>query len=337
MPSPNPDGLPVQTEISHKIGSVDLADTDLIPTFLLRYDRPNTRRSYTNDLQSFFGSDTVTLEMARAVTFAHVNQYLETLQLQGYAPSTLRRRLASLRGFFAWLVALGVLNTNPADRHLVRRIQRSGGSDRAITVLTREQAARLVSAVDLSKESGVRDRALILTLLHCVLRRSEAAAMDYDHIRPVGSHWVLDLPNTKGGAGQFVKLPDMVRSAIQDVSAHYGHRAGPVWRSLSPNSKGRRLSATSIYSIVNRTARAAGIQPTVGAHTLRHTGCTLAIEAGATVQQVQTHARHKNLETTMIYVHQRDKLADSAADYIDLGTSPPAERGLPQNPDERAG
>lgn len=161
--------------------------------------------------------------------------------------------------------------------------------------------------------------------------------MDYSHIRPVGAHWVLDLPSTKGGADQFVKLPDIARQAILDVGAYYGYNKGPVWRSLSPNSRGRRLSTSSIYSIVNRTAKAAGIQPTVGAHTLRHTGCTLAIEAGATVQQVQTHARHKNLETTMIYVHQRDKLADSAADYIDLGTSPPAEQDLPQNPDDRAG
>lgn len=337
MPEPNPNIAHITPLTTSDITPHSGPTTDLIPTFLLRYDRENTRRSYTNDLQSFFGSDTVTLEMARAVSFTQVNHYLQSLQAQGYAPSTLRRRLASLRGFFAWLVALGALDTNPADRHLVRRIQRSGGSDRAITVLTRDQATRLVAAVDLDKESGVRDRALILTLLHCVLRRSEAAAMDYSHIRPVGAHWVLDLPSTKGGADQFVKLPDIARQAILDVGSYYGYNNGPVWRSLSPNSRGRRLSTSSIYSIVNRTAKAAGIQPTVGAHTLRHTGCTLAIEAGATVQQVQTHARHKNLETTMIYVHQRDKLADSAADYIDLGTSPPAERDLPQNPDDRAG
>ena len=70
--------------------------------------------------------------------------------------------------------------------------------------------------------------------------------------------------------------------------------------------------------IVNLLAVASGVSGVVGAHTLRHTGCTLAIEGGASVQQVQTHARHKNIETTMIYVHQRDRLANSAADFIDL-------------------
>lgn len=295
------------------------SQSNLIPVFLLRYDRENTRRSYTLDLESFFGSNVVTLEMARAVSFPLVNAYLERMQADGYTPSTMRRRLASLRGFFAWLVALGVLKANPADRHLVRRIARSGGSDRAITVLSRDQATRLVGAVSLDKESGVRDRALIITLLNCVLRRSEAAAMNYEHIRAIGSHYVLDLPATKGGADQFVKLPSLVLSEIENVKRHYGWSSGPIWRSLSNNSLGNRLSPSSVYRIVNKAAEAAGIQAAVGAHTLRHTGCTLAIEAGATVQQVQTHARHKNLETTMIYVHQRDKLADSAADYIDLG------------------
>ncbi|MFV1980699.1 MAG: tyrosine-type recombinase/integrase, partial [Rhodothermia bacterium] len=99
----------------------------------------------------------------------------------------------------------------------------------------------------------------------------------------------------------------------------YGISSGPLWRSLSRNdSRGRRLTPGSVYRIVKRTAEHAALAEEIGAHTLRHTGCTLAIESGATIQQVQTHARHKNIETTMTYVHQRDKLRDSAADKIDL-------------------
>ena len=285
---------------------------------MLRFDRKNTRRSYRNDLISFFGSDLVTLDDARGVSFVDVNRYIERLQADGYAPSTLRRRVASLRGFFAWLIALGALDTNPADRHLIRRISASGGADRVITVLTKDQSRRLVGAVDMTSASGVRDRALILTLLHCVLRRSEAAAMDLEHLRQVGRYWVLDIPSAKGGSDQYVKVPHHVADTITEHCLFYGIQAGPIWRSLSNNSRGNRLSGSSIYNIVNKAALSAGIQQVVGAHTLRHTGCTLAIESGATVQQVQTHARHKNLETTMTYVHQRNKRRDSAADFISL-------------------
>jgi integrase len=69
--------------------------------------------------------------------------------------------------------------------------------------------------------------------------------------------------------------------------------------------------------MVKRTAERAGL-PDIGAHVLRHTGCTLAIDSGATIQQVKTHARHKDIDTTMNYIHQRDKLRDSAADHINL-------------------
>ena len=292
--------------------------TDLIPVFLLRYDRENTKRSYARDIASFFGTDSVTLALARQVTFAHVNAHLAELEASGRAPATIKRRVASLRGFFAWLVSLGLLALNPADRHLVRRISAQKIGDGILTVLTAKQARELVESVDRRSESWFRDQTLMLTLLHCVLRRSEAAAMEFEHIRPSGPYWVLDLPRTKGGTGQTVKVPPHVAEQIAEMKMVYGHGSGPIWRSLSNNSRGNRLSGSAIYQIVRKHARRAGISGVVGAHTLRHTGCTLAIESGATVQQVQTHARHKNIETTMIYVHQRDKLADSAADYIDF-------------------
>ena len=296
----------------------DGLDTDLVPLFLLRYEAANTRRSYSNDLVQFFESEVVTLRMAREVSFVNVNAYLESLAATGTRPSTIQRRVAALRGFFAWLIALGLLDKNPADRHLIRRTQRSRRRDRVITYLTREEARRLYEATEGNGITCIRDQALIQVLLHCVLRRSEACAMDFEHLRQIGEHWVLDLPATKGGADQYVKVPPHVATAILAHQEHYGYGAGPVWRSLSNNGKGRRLSTTSVYNIVRNAAARAGLQANVGAHTLRHTGCTLAIEAGATLQQVQHHARHKSLETTMIYVHQRERLRDSAADYIDL-------------------
>lgn len=147
--------------------------------------------------------------------------------------------------------------------------------------------------------------------------------MNVEHIRTVGPYTVLALPLAKGGANQTVKVPDHVAGILRDMIDHYGYVSGPVWRSMSRNaSGGKRLSGSSIYSIVNKHAHRAGILDVVGAHTLRHTGCTLAIEGGASIQQVQTHARHKSIATTMLYVHQRDRLANSAADFIRLGAPP---------------
>jgi site-specific recombinase XerD len=295
-------------------------EADLIPIYLLRFDREHTRRAYYNDLRQFFGSEAVSLQMARAVDFRHVNEHLAALEAAHAKPATMQRRIAAIRGFYAWLVALQLVSHNPADRQLVRRVRKERAKDRLVTVLTREQAQRLLAGASRHAVTDVRDRALLLTLLHCVLRRSEAAAMDFSHLQPSGPYWVLNLPRAKGGSNQFVKVPEHVVAAIMDMGAHYGFSEGPVWRSQSNNSCGRRLSDRAIYGIVSRAAQCAGLEKSIGAHTLRHTGCTLAIEAGATLLQVQTHARHKNIETTMIYVHQRDRLKHSAADYIAINT-----------------
>ncbi len=293
-------------------------DVDLLAIYLQRFDRAATRRGYGSDLTDFFGSASVRLAEARAVSFLHVNRYVAQLQDKGRKTSTIKRRIAAIRGFFEWLLALDLIEKNPAHRQLLRRIRSGGSRDKKLIFLSAQQAERLLAAVEDSGEAAPRDRALLLTLLHCVLRRSEAAAMDAEHIRPLGHYWVLDLPQTKGGTDQYVKIPAHVVEEVEAMKAAYGISEGPLWRSLSNNSRGKRLSERSIYGIVERAARLADLPSEIGAHSLRHTGCTLAIEAGASIQQVQAHARHKNVETTMMYVHQRDRLRDSAADYIHL-------------------
>ena len=112
------------TQSPHPLGRAFSDQSDLVPLFLLRYDRPNTRRSYERDLLNFFGSEAVTLEMAREVSFPHVNEFVQRLETDGKSPATIRRHTATLRGFFGWLVALGLLPHNPADRNLVRRVSR---------------------------------------------------------------------------------------------------------------------------------------------------------------------------------------------------------------------
>lgn len=292
---------------------------NLVAAYLHRFDRAQTRRAYRNDLTQFFGTDSVDARLAASVSFLHINEHVARLEQSGAKATTIKRRVSALRGFFEWLHALDIIEKNPAHKQLVRRVRTVRRRDQSIVFLSAEQADRLVSAADDGSEAAVRNRALILTLLHCVLRRSEAAAMDFENIRPLGSYWILDLANTKGGADQYVKVPDSIVEEIEAVRLAYGYESGPVWRSLSRNSsRGNRLSPAAIYEVVRNTASKAALPVEIGAHTLRHTGCTLAIEAGASLQQVKDHARHKNVETTMVYIHQRDRLGESAADFIKL-------------------
>lgn len=305
LPAPRRDLVPI----------ADLSG-DLVPLFLLRYDRPNTRRSYGHALRVFFGADAVTLAMARAVTFVDVNGHLAGLEAEGKKPATLRQRAAVLRAFFGWLIALRGVRRNPADRMLVRRIPVADWRTRSVRVLTSEEAGALVATTDPSTALGARDRALLLVLLKGCLRRSEAVGLDFSDVRPVGDYWTLQIASAKGGAGQYVKATEDVVAAVANVRDRCGWEDGPIFRCLARGPKyGARLSGQGVDARVRLAAKRAGLPP-VSPHVLRHTGCTLAFEGGARIEQVQAHARHVLVGTTLVYVHQRDKLGNSAADVL---------------------
>ena len=244
------------------------------------------------------------------------------------APATVEGFVTATTTFFDWLCAMDVIPKNPANKHLIRKRRKISRNQRKIFALSKEESQRLLNATLVGslhdrRNTAKRNHAIVLTLLNCLLRRSEIGAMNVEHIRSLHGHWVIDLPETKGGANQFVKAPVHVIMEIRKMRAFYGIESGPLWRSMRGPTKGKRLSARQINNIVKQVAKRAGLPTEISTHTLRHTGCTLALEAGATLHQVQVHARHKNINTTLRYIHQRDKLNNSAADLIGLKASEP--------------
>ena len=298
------------------------ADTDLIKGFLAKYERPNTIRIYHYYLKKLFGRESATMQEAAAITTDFVNKRIEEAE-NVLAPATVEGLITTATIFFDWLCAMDIVRKNPANKHLIRKRRRESRNQRMIFALTKEESKRLLDATLVGPlhdrcNTAKRNHAIVLTLLNCLLRRSEIGAMDAEHIRSLRGHWVIDLPETKGGINQFVKVPVHVVDEIQEMRTFYKIKSGPLWRSLGGRTLGARLSTSQICHIVKEAARRAGLPPEITPHTLRHTGCTLALEAGATLHQVQTHARHKNINTTLRYIHQRDKLSNSAADFIGI-------------------
>lgn len=306
----------------------------------IRHESENTRRAYRYDLEEFFGTGEVTPQLAARARFTHVRAHLEDLKARDLKASTIQRKISAVRSFFRWLLAvseaegLELIDYNPADGELIGGLPKVRESERRIVFFSREQAECLLKATGEAGEAAQRDRALIKTLLNCMLRRSEAAAMNFEDIRPAGSYWALDLPETKGGEDQWVKIAPHVVEAIDEMRRHYGWaNRGPVWRSFSNRNRGERITPQAIYMIVKRTAARAFCPELdwrrdedkiserlegIGAHALRHSGCTIAIDSGAKLEQVQAYARHADIRTTQRYVHQQEKLSDSATDYVNL-------------------
>ena len=292
--------------------------------FLAGQLSPATQRAYRADLCAFFGvTDLAWMGTDRilSITPDEVVRWRNELHAAGKARSTINRKLSAVRAFYAHLIGIGLVERNPADPAVVKSFKedrRVGGKAMATDDLT-----RLLVAVDETADAlqRARDRALITVLVYCGLRRSEASGMHWEHLRRDGVHTVVDLPETKSGVEQDVKVVGPVMDALaayRDELTVCGRDAtGPVFISVARGTYGNGLTPQSVRLIVKRYADRLGIDD-VSAHTLRHTCCTLAIEGGASAPQVQSHLRHADVKTTLGYFDNRERLTDNAADYIAL-------------------
>jgi integrase len=188
------------------------------------------------------------------------------------------------------------------------------------TLLSKADIEVLLGATDLNSRSGIRDRTLILLIVYGALRRSEVAALDIDDVRPLGRHWIIDLPRHAQASGGYVKIPARAADAVQQLAEVYGDDSGPMWRSFSNRNWGERMSADALYKRVRRLGTEADLEK-VSIQILRHSALRLASEAGASLEQIRDHARVKRKASAVEYVDNRSRasrLQSTAADVLDL-------------------
>jgi site-specific recombinase XerD len=296
---------------------------DPLAQFLSGQLTERTRKAYLADLCEFFGTDRITADMVRSITFADIVEHRNSLAALGRKRTTINRKLSSLKAFFRMMVAASVIDKNPADSTLVKGYR----VDDAVSgkSLTRKDLQRILDAAGDEEDDLLRARNL--AILHLLtfggLRRSEIANVSWEDFTEEGAFQILRLPETKSGVAQDIKLQNIVLHYLQeyrDTLERHGYSLeGRAFLSLSRNdSHGKPITDQSINQIARRYAHRAGLTRNVTAHMFRHTCCTLSIEGGARPQQVQAHLRHKDLKTTMRYYENRERLTDNASDYIHI-------------------
>jgi len=284
--------------------------------FLNTISNENTRKAYTTDLDRIAtdlqGRDLLELDCTDLETyFIHCRN-------NNASSALLRRRLAALRYFYKWGIVSSRISADPSDKIRIAAGEYSPNNNTPRQKpLTQRQLDHLLDSCTQGGSDSLRDYALIFFLSHVPLRRSTTSKMNYEDIRFGDGYSFLEVPISRGGLPIRYTLSPEVALCLEEHCEANDIDTGPIWRSSSRRNFGGRLTPTSIYRIIRRRAEDAGM-PGIGANDLRKTACILAATGGASIQQVQTHARHKQIETTMAYVHQRDRLRDSAADFIQL-------------------
>lgn len=249
------------------------------------------------------------LPLLPQVTPEVVAAYRDALRDRGRKPAAVNTHLAAISTLHSRLPG-----PNPAAASAVRRLRTPALS--ATKFLTAEQAQEVVARLGRDETLlGVRDYAVVVTLLLTGFRRRELVSLDVEDIVDHGGYPVVHAV-VKGGGTRLVELVPGAMEAIGRWLTASAVVTGPLFVPLAPRTlapqRGKRLSVESVAAIVRARC---GVAP----HGLRHTHTTLALQAGAKLEDVQRWIGHANPRTTARYYHPGDFTGRSPARLIDLG------------------
>lgn len=226
-----------------------------------------------------------------------LREYVYELSGRGLAPSSIRRAQSSLRTYFGFLLADGVLEEDPTDRMDSPRIGRS-----LPDTLSRPEVERLLEAPDPERPLYWRDRAILEVLYGSGLRVSELTGLrlvdldaDQRMVRVLG----------KGSKERLVPVGGPALRALERYlgGVRSGLERGKGEGRIFLNARGTPLSRISVWTLVKESAQRAGITKEVSPHTLRHSFATHLLEGGADLAAVQELLGHADISTTQIYTH----------------------------------
>jgi len=243
--------------------------------------------------------------------------YKEYLKDKKLSSLTLSSYLVAVRKFFEWTEGIK-LYPNIAKGIKGSRQSRNFKKD----PLTIKQVRELLASINRPALRGLRDFAIINLLIRTGLRTIEVVRADIGDIRQESGEAVLWVwGKGRDSKDEFVLLTESTLKPLREYlnSRSILNDKEPLFASLSDRNKGNRLTTRTISRIVKNSLRKIGLNDNrLTAHSLRHTAITLALKGGATIQEAQALGRHANINTTLIYSHNINRVAQAPEKKIDI-------------------
>jgi integrase/recombinase XerC len=260
-----------------------------------------TVKSYREDLgqavEFFRGRSGGQTPKPALLTTRLLRSYVAWLHEQGYAKTTMARRIAAVRSFCRFLCRQGTLETNPADG------LRGPRQDKKLPhFLNEKDIVQLLEAPTTDSPLGWRDRAILETLYSAGLRVAELTGLNMDDV---------DLDSglaTVRGKGKRERLALLGPQALSALKRWLEQRDAVTaqrrsQRAVFLNRRGTRLTTRSVGRLLEKYLALAGLDPRTSPHTLRHSFATHLLDRGADIRSVQELLGHRSLATTQVYTH----------------------------------
>lgn len=268
----------------------------------LRFERglsANSIEAYLRDagqLAAFILGSGSPKEPAEVVP-ADIETFMAHIYDTGSGDTTQARTLSGVRSFFTYLLHADRIQTLPTELIDSPKIAR-----KLPDTLSYEEIRRMLESIDLGTPLGHRNRAILEVLYCCGLRVSELVNLRLNDI--FAAEGIVRVTG-KGNKQRLVPIAD---TALQQVEFYLEQRrtmpvAADSAEIVFLNRHGRKLTRVMIFTIIRKTAAAAGITKTVSPHTLRHSFATHLLQGGADIRAVQELLGHESILTTEIYTH----------------------------------
>ena len=257
----------------------------------------NTLDAYMTDLDkllNFLQSENIEIS---DVCLDDLERFSAGLHDIGIHPRSQARIISGIKSFFHFLIMADYLEADPSELLEGPKI-----GLKLPEVLTVEEIDSIIAAIDLSKNEGQRNRAILETLYSCGLRVSELTNLK-----------LSDLYFDEGfikveGKGSKQRLVPISPRAIKEIKLYFTDRnRGKIKKEYEDYvflaRWGKNISRIMVFHLIKELAQTAGITKNISPHTFRHSFATHLLEGGANLRAIQCMLGHESITTTEIYTH----------------------------------
>ena len=249
----------------------------------------NTLDAYRRDLEDF--CDEVDIENINSVDRLMINSYVRILKEKKYAPTSIIRKVASLRGFFKWTTAVGILDKNPAAT-----LEQPKVPQRLPKVITVKEVEEM-----LHNNLTPLQHVMMELLYSCGLRVSELVNLKVSDI-DLASKYVRCFG--KGSKERIIPIGETAKNIVKEYLPHRDlliKKYNLSTKRLLILDNGRLITRQDVYTFIHAQGKL--INKNISPHTLRHSFATHLLENGADLRIVQELLGHSDVSTTQLYTH----------------------------------
>ncbi|MCK5823708.1 MAG: site-specific tyrosine recombinase XerD [Bacteroidales bacterium] len=260
----------------------------------------NSIEAYVHDIEKFvqflnsFNYKVSPVE----VNFAYAKEFVNWINELGINPRSQARILSGIRAFYKYLLLDNIIEKDP-----FALIEAPKTGKKLPVVLTVQEIDDLINAIDLSTETGQRNRAIIETLYSCGLRVSELVNLKLSNLYFEQSYIKIK------GKGNKERLVPISGRAIKEIDSYIKNYRNHLNIDRENNNivflnrRGKKLTREMIFIIIKDLAKKIQLKKKISPHTFRHSFATHLIEGGADLRAVQEMLGHESILTTEIYTH----------------------------------